>query len=502
MQIDLVALVKRVGKYRAPTFTAAEIQPTGAMRDDLLRLYMRVVREWLRQWQEEIRPQYEATLAEGLRDSVNDVQGTTDSAANALNRLVVSLDAELSDWVVRTEEWHRGQFGKLFTPVGVRLDMMLGAGDVGPTLQAVLADNVSLIRSLNDQMRNGISGAVFRGLTNRTPARDVAREIRKQAGIGQRRAELIAADQLQKLTGRLDQQRQEQLGLTSFEWAHSGKLHPREYHKDRNGKVFKWDSVVGKTDPPGYAIRCGCRARAVVDLEADDEVIAAPPPPPPETGFEPVSEQRLAQRRAERAARRAAAEGPQPGVDVDALAKEAREFVLQNGRRDGVEYLTAFDARTGAQIGTNRGGVDYCELTPQMFARRADPDSRMVMHHNHPSSRSLSFADVNFLRDPGVKGIAAHGHNGSYFYAEAGEAILGQYGFDAAVNLVYGKLSDLVNAGIMTVDDANLLHYHIANLGLHRRTLLKYDYRLEGESAAAAKRHEAAIDSIVREFER
>lgn len=270
MKIDLAALVKRVGKYRAPTFTAAEIQPTGAMRDGLLRLYMRVVREWLRQWQDEIRPQYEATLAEGLRDSVNDVQGTTDAAANALQRLVVSLDAELSDWVVSTEEWHRGQFGKLFTPVGVRLDMMLGAGDVGPTLQAVLADNVSLIRSLNDQMRNGISGAVFRGLTNRTPARDVAREIRKQAGIGQRRAELIAADQLQKLTGRLDQQRQEQLGLTSFEWAHSGKLHPREYHKERDGKVFRWDSEVGKSDPPGFAIRCGCRARAVLDLDESE----------------------------------------------------------------------------------------------------------------------------------------------------------------------------------------------------------------------------------------
>lgn len=291
MRIDLVALVKRAGKYRASTFTAAEIQPTGAMRDDLLRIYMRVVREWLRQWQTEIRPQYEATLAEGLRDSVNDVQGTTDAASNALNRLVVSLDAELSDWVVRTEEWHRGQFGKLFTPVGVRLDMLLGAGDVGRTLQAVLADNVSLIQSLNDQMRNGISGAVFRGLTNRTPARDVAREIRKQTGIGKRRAELIAADQLQKLTGRLDQQRQEQLGLTSFEWAHSGKLHPREWHKERNGKVFRWDSEVGKTDPPGFAIRCGCRARAVVDLEAETgaDTGGQPPVPPPPPVVEPVA---------------------------------------------------------------------------------------------------------------------------------------------------------------------------------------------------------------------
>lgn len=270
MQIDLVGLIKRVGKYRADRFVAPEIDPPRALESDLLRLYMRVVREWLRQWQEVVRPQYEATIAEGLRDSVNDVQGAADEASNALNRLVVAIGADLSDWVVQTEQWHRGQFGKLFTPTGVRLDVMLGPGDVGPTLQSVLADNVSLIRSLNDQMRNGISGAVFRGLTNRTPAREVAREIRRQAGLGKTRAELIAADQLQKLTGRLDQNRQEQLGLVSFEWAHSGKKHPREHHKERDGKVFRWDSAVGKSDPPGYAIGCGCRPRAVVDLDAED----------------------------------------------------------------------------------------------------------------------------------------------------------------------------------------------------------------------------------------
>lgn len=268
MQIDLAALAKRTGKYSRARFVAREIEPPRAIEKGLLRRYMRVVRAWQREWLDNIRPLYEATLAEpGFRDSVYDVQAAAGSADAALNRLVVALGADLADWVVETEQWHRGQFGRLFTPVGVRLDMLLGAGDVGPTLQSVLADNTSLIRSLNDQMRNGISGSVFRGLTNRTPARDVAWEIRKQAAIGQRRAELIAADQLQKLTGRLDQARQEQMGLTSFEWAHSGKLHPREHHKERNGKIFRWDSAVGKSDPPGFAIRCGCRSRAVLELD-------------------------------------------------------------------------------------------------------------------------------------------------------------------------------------------------------------------------------------------
>ncbi len=270
MKIDLAALVKRAGKYRRDRFVARAIEPTTAQRDAALRIYMRVVRAWQRQWMEGIRPVYEATLAEpGFRDSVNDVEGAADDAANALNRLVVSLGADLSGWIVEVEQWHRGRFAQLFTPTGVRLDMMLGPGDVGPTLQATLAENLSLIRSLNDQMRNGISGAVFRGLTNRTPARDVAREIRKQAAIGQRRAELIASDQLRKLTGRLDQARQEQVGLRSFEWAHSGKAHPRQEHVERDGKVYRWDSYVGKNDPPGRAINCGCRSRAVLPLSID-----------------------------------------------------------------------------------------------------------------------------------------------------------------------------------------------------------------------------------------
>lgn len=271
MKIDLASLIRRAGVYRRDRFVARAITPTGAQRDRLLRTYMQVVREWQRQARDRILPEYERTLAAaGLRDSVASVEGEAEQAESALNRLVVALGADLGGFVVEIEQWHRGQFGQLFTPTGVRLNMLLGPGDVGQDLQAALAENVALIRSLNDQMRNGVSGAVFRGLQNRTPSRDVARQIRELAGVGQRRAELIAADQLQKLTSRLDQARQEQLGIVSFQWAHSGKLKPRQEHVERDGKVYRWDSPVGKNDPPGRAIRCGCRSRAVVELPESD----------------------------------------------------------------------------------------------------------------------------------------------------------------------------------------------------------------------------------------
>jgi SPP1 gp7 family putative phage head morphogenesis protein len=266
MQFSVAELIKRAERTRQPELVLAEIRPSVGLERDLRTIYARVVRRWGAETLERIMPAYRATLAEGVRDTPANVESAVDDSGAALTRLLLSLGPALEDWVVRVEQWHRGRFVQLFTPTGVRLDTLLGRGDVAPTLEAVLRENVGLIRSLSEQMRNGVSGAVFRGLQNRSTAVAVGREIRKVTGIARARAELIAADQLQKLTGRLDQERQQQLGINEFQWAHSRKLHPREHHKARDGKRFKWNGVVARTDPPGRAIRCGCKARAVVKL--------------------------------------------------------------------------------------------------------------------------------------------------------------------------------------------------------------------------------------------
>jgi SPP1 gp7 family putative phage head morphogenesis protein len=266
-QIDAPEMIRRTGRTQQRQIILPAIVPTGVQERELLRIYMRVVREWGRLIWQQVEPVYARTLSELVTDTVDDVESEMAAVQAALTRLVLTLDASLEDWTVRVEEWHRGRFGQLFTATGVRLDMILGRGDVAPTLQAVLGENTALIRSLSDQMRNGISGAVFRGLTNRSPATEVAREIRKITGVARKRAELIAADQLQKLTGRLDRERQEQVGIRKFQWVHSRKKHPRPEHVARDGTIYAWNSAVARTDPPGRAIRCGCRARAVVELK-------------------------------------------------------------------------------------------------------------------------------------------------------------------------------------------------------------------------------------------
>lgn len=266
MQIPVAELIRRAEKTRQAELVLLAIIPPVGLEHQLRAIYRQIVREWGAQTNELIQPAYVATLGEGVRDTPADVKGATDSAAAELNRLIIALGPVLEDWVVRVERWHRGRISQLFVPTGVRLETLLGRGDVARTLESVLAENLALIRSLNEQMRSEISGSVFRGLTNRSPAAQVGREIRKITGIAKSRADLIAADQLQKLTSSLDQERQTQLGINEFEWQHSGKKHPRPHHLARNHQRFKWNSVVGRTDPPGRAIRCGCKARAVVKL--------------------------------------------------------------------------------------------------------------------------------------------------------------------------------------------------------------------------------------------
>lgn len=269
MKIDLAGMIRRVGRQSSGLVYGRAIIPTQAQEAKLLAIYMRLVRGWLAEWGGRILPEYRRTVdgLPAIGDSVDSTQATIDEASAAMTRLVLALGADLESWVVTVERWHRKQFAQSFTASGVRLDTLLGPAEAQITLQATLAENLSLVRSLNEQMLNGISGSVFRGLSNRTPAREVAREIRKVAEIGKARSELIAADQLQKLSARLDQERQQQVGAEEFEWLHSRKRYPRQEHVERNGKVYRWDSTIGKTDPPGRAIRCGCRSRPVIDLD-------------------------------------------------------------------------------------------------------------------------------------------------------------------------------------------------------------------------------------------
>lgn len=272
MKIDLAAQAKAAGTGRRRIELPA-IETTKAQADDLARLYMAVVRVWAAGARDRIIPAYGHALDQQTVDSLTldragDVEAEIEVVDGQAVRSIFTFRGLLQAWAGVLERWHMGRIIRaLKFATNVDLSTQMHGADVAETIEDVLARNAALVRNVSDQTRGRIADVVFRGLQNRTPVRDVARQIREATGLARDRALRIASDQTVKLAAALDRERQLQLGMTSFEWRHSGKKHFRPEHKARNGKVFPWASEVGRNDPPGQVPFCGCKAKGVLELD-------------------------------------------------------------------------------------------------------------------------------------------------------------------------------------------------------------------------------------------
>jgi SPP1 gp7 family putative phage head morphogenesis protein len=251
------------------------ILTTRAQAESLALIYLRSI-EQLEARLPRLNEIYARTVAAQLRtDSVDELGQEIDEADAALRRLVLELEPSLRRWAFRTEEWHRGQWKRaVLDAVSVQLETVIGSQDVRETIAAWLQRNTGLIRNINDEARAKIADSIFRGFTRRSTASEMAVEIREHATMARKRAIRIAGDQTVKLASALDAERQRQAGLTEWSWLHSGKLHPREEHKARDGKIYDdsgkevgGDEQIPPDDLPGQPPYCGCVRRAVLNFK-------------------------------------------------------------------------------------------------------------------------------------------------------------------------------------------------------------------------------------------
>lgn len=276
LRFNLKALVRRARPATRRLFLLPAITPTDTLQAQLERTHQRVVRAWWVGCRDLVMPAYRFALEQAaaqarspavVMDDANQLGGTANSLAEQLDRLVLELQADFRTWAMTMERWHRSKWVAGLTPTGVNLGTLLGPEDVQQTLETTIQNNVSLVRSISSEARTRIEGIVFRGFTNRTPAAEIAREISEAVGMSRTRARGIAIDQTTKLSAQLDTERFLQAGLDEFEWLHSGKLHFRPWHRQRNGKRFKLHGEIAADDMPGVPPYCGCKKRAVLSLE-------------------------------------------------------------------------------------------------------------------------------------------------------------------------------------------------------------------------------------------
>ena len=140
-------------------------------------------------------------------------------------------------------------------------------------LDSFIAQNEYIIKGTTQKATNEIRTIAQQGLANGDTAQVIGDKIKNQFGITQRRAELIARDQVASFNGTLTKLRQTAIGVKQYIWRTSLDERVRPSHEAREGNTYDWDYVFteDKIDgPPGTPILCRCVAEPVLDdiLEA------------------------------------------------------------------------------------------------------------------------------------------------------------------------------------------------------------------------------------------
>lgn len=262
------------------------IPATSAQATDLALINRRILAPWLTAGPR-ITDAYAKELARILQhDSLDDITSLFAELGKAVESLVLELTPAMRDWAFSVERVHRGKWGRtVLAGANVDISYLIGPNDAQESIAQTVARNTALVKDVASQAQGKISDAVFRGLQARTPAREVGKQIAEATGFARKRSDRIAADQATKLSAALDAQRQREAGLDIYKWRHSGKLHPRSWHRARDGRFYERDSgkevvfeggkqkagpdTVADDDGCGIPPFCGCVAQGVLVIDGE-----------------------------------------------------------------------------------------------------------------------------------------------------------------------------------------------------------------------------------------
>jgi len=180
------------------------------------------------------------------------------------------LAAVAAQFGKRTSEFQKAQLARqVRAAASVDLNKIaLVEKGIKSSVDGWIAENVTLIKTMPpvyfDDVKEQVLGAIERGTRHEV----LARQMVERYQIPQNRAALIARDQVGKLYGNLNGQRQQNLGVTRYVWRTVRDNRVRDDHELRDGEAFSWDSPP-EDGNPGEPINCRCYAEPdLSDLSA------------------------------------------------------------------------------------------------------------------------------------------------------------------------------------------------------------------------------------------
>lgn len=170
---------------------------------------------------------------------------------------------------------------------------------------------------------------------------------------------------------------------------------------------------------------------------------------------------------------------------IQAVRQESRDYVLSKGLNSGWEHGHAFDVKTGhvflRKTSRKPREISFSTRELQVFQ---NPRNNLELSHNHPSSSSLSGADLHFATQKGISRVVAVGHDGSVYSASVNEErkVFSRFYRDAE-QIIRDEMWSLINKKVIAVDVANAVHAHLVNSLLSTSGLIDYTVEHFGDFA-------------------
>lgn len=146
--------------------------------------------------------------------------------------------------------------------------------------RAFARENVELIRSIPSEHFAKLEADINAALRSGKNTRQLTKVIEERYGSTKSRARMIARDQIGKANADVSQHRQEEHGVTRYQWSTSGDERVRERHAALEGTIHSWadppvTNEAGDRNHPGEDYQCRCTADPVLDDDNIEELIAA-----------------------------------------------------------------------------------------------------------------------------------------------------------------------------------------------------------------------------------
>ncbi|EOH0525703.1 phage minor head protein [Klebsiella aerogenes] len=272
------------------------LHPYGVERD-----YTNALVKATRQFNKEIDASYGDIRFDGWQD---DLSGILAYLRNSANRIFQPVIERLPSFFALTSQFNDRQW-RLIVKGGTGYDIppsqaVIAGQTTVPTSSGVLgvdayraepwlrdmqeiwvAENTRLIKSIPADELSDMEGIIQRGVMNGSSAGTIKKQIQERYGVTERRANLIAVDQIGKANSALTKQRQADAGVIYYIWRGVMDERERHSHITLEGCFFRLDGkpmtdadlkVCGvpgqryrhpsESDPqasaPGVAVRCRC----------------------------------------------------------------------------------------------------------------------------------------------------------------------------------------------------------------------------------------------------